>query len=85
MQQCDGDHVLHAVVAVGRVMQWALLVDDADAGFLGPDRDVRNVLDPPPHRTQLLVQHDRGLHCGLAVELGRVADLEQHVLHHIAA
>ncbi|KAG1386820.1 hypothetical protein G6F60_014351 [Rhizopus arrhizus] len=34
MQQRDGDHVLHAVVAVGRIVQRALLVDDADAGFL---------------------------------------------------
>ena len=54
-------------------MQWALLVDDADAGFLGADGDVRDVLDPTPHRTQLLVQRDRRLHRGLAMELGRVA------------
>ncbi|KAG1540329.1 hypothetical protein G6F50_014377 [Rhizopus delemar] len=85
MQQRDGDHVLHAVVAVGRIVQRALLVDDADAGFLGADRDMRDVFDPAPRRAQLLVQRDRGLDRGLAVELGRVADLEQHVLLHLAA
>ncbi|MNC17041.1 hypothetical protein D3C75_649060 [compost metagenome] len=85
MQQRDGHHVLHAVVAVGGVMQRPLLVDDADAGLLGTDRDVLDVLDLPPQRAQLMVQQDRCLHRRLPVELGRETDLEQHVFHHVAA
>ncbi|MNS52769.1 hypothetical protein D3C72_854950 [compost metagenome] len=85
MQQRDGHHVLHAVIAVGRVVQRPLLVDDADAGLLGTDRDVLDVLDLPPQRAQLMVQQDRCLHRRLPVELGRETDLEQHVFHHVAA
>ena len=33
----------------------------------------------------LRVQLHRALDRGLGVELGREADLEQHVLHHVAA
>ena len=39
----DGDHVLDAVVAVGGVGERAVLVDDADAGFVGADGDVGDV------------------------------------------
>ena len=41
--QGDGDHVLDAVVAVGGVVEGSLLVDDADAGFVGADGDVGDV------------------------------------------
>lgn len=44
LEEDDGDHVLHAVVAVRRVVQRALLVDDDHGGLLGPDADVRDVL-----------------------------------------
>jgi hypothetical protein len=39
MDQRDRDHVLDAVVAVGRVCERARLVDDADAWLLGFDDD----------------------------------------------
>ena len=39
----DGDHVLDAVVAVGGIVERALLVDDADAGFVGADGDALDV------------------------------------------
>ena len=54
--QGDGDHVLDAVVAVGGVVERALLVDDAHAGFVGADGDAGYVRG--------------GLVCGRPVERG---------------
>jgi hypothetical protein len=39
----------------------------------------------PSGHGQLLVDVHRGLDRGLRMELGRERDLEQHVLHHVAA
>ena len=81
-QQRDRHHVLDAVVAVGGIGERAGLVDDAHARFLGFDDDAVDRVDPVLH---LRVQLHRALDRGLRVELGREADLEQHVLHHVAA
>src|SRR3546814_6950691 len=69
-------------VAVGVVGQRAGLVDDAHAGFLGLDDDLLDVVDAIGH---LWMQLHRAIDRGLGVELGREADLEQDVHHHIAA
>ncbi len=41
-EQRDGDHVLHAMVAVGGVRERAFLVDDAQAGFVRAHCDAAN-------------------------------------------
>ena len=48
--QRHGDHVLDAVVAIGRVVERPLFVDDANAGFVRADRDL---LDETPHRADV--------------------------------
>src|SRR5690606_20204862 len=58
------------------------LVDDAGAGLLGLDLDALDLVQPAGH---LRVQAHGALDRGLGVELGRVADLEQDVLDHVAA
>ena len=81
-QQRHGHHVLEAVVAIGRVGQRAGLVDDAHARLLRLDDDALDVIDAPGH---LRVQRDRSFDGGLRVELGRIGNLEEHVLHDVAA
>jgi hypothetical protein len=81
-----GDHVLHAVVAVGEVVHGLqLLVDDADAGLVRAVDDVRDVVRALAHGRELLVQVLGGFDGGLRVELGWVGDFEEHVLHHVGA
>ncbi|MCY1393452.1 hypothetical protein D9M71_83480 [compost metagenome] len=75
-------HVLQAMVAVGGIGQHALLGNDADGRFLGGDDDAIDLGDAVAHQR---MQAHRRLAGRLAVELGREADLEQDVLHHIAA
>ncbi len=43
-EQWNRDHVLHAMIAVGRIGERAFLVDDAQAGFVRANRDFFNVL-----------------------------------------
>src|SRR5712691_4278600 len=43
LDQTDGDHVLDAVVAIRRVMERSLLVDDADRRFVRHDFDLLDV------------------------------------------
>ena len=84
LEQDDGDHVLHAVVAVGRVVQRALLVDDRHGGLLGSHPDVGNVggrVQVP--RTQGPADLGRGFDSGSAVAFDGV-DLEEDILHHPA-
>ena len=80
--QPDSRHVLDAVIPVCRVVQWAGLVDDARRRLLGRDRDRFDLVQPAPH---LRVQRERRFDRGLAVELGREVDLEQHVFHDVRA
>jgi hypothetical protein len=81
-----GDHVLHAVVAIGEVVHGLeLLVDDADAGLVGAVDDVRDVVGALAHGGELLVEVLGGFDGGLRVELGGVGDFEEHVLHHVGA
>ena len=84
LEQDDGDHVLHAVVAVGRVVQGALLVDNRHGCLLGSHPDVGNVrgrVQVP--RTQGPADLGRGFDSGSAVAFDRV-DLEEDILHHPA-
>lgn len=82
----DGAHVLDAVVAVGKVVHGLeLLVDDADAGLVGADGHLLDVGGGLAHGLELGVDLLRGLDGGLGVELGGVRDLEENVLHDVAA
>ena len=81
--QRHGDHVLDAVVAVGRIVERALLVDDADRRLVRADRDLLDVVAAGPCTCGCSCH--RAFDRGLRVELGGEGDLEQHVLHHVAA
>lgn len=82
----DRAHVLDAVVAVGKVVHGLeLLVDDADAGLVRADGDLLDVGGGLAHGLELGVDLLRGLDGRLGVELGGVRDLEENVLHDVAA
>jgi hypothetical protein len=70
-------------LAVGKVSERALLVDDADGGLLRADAHTLDIVRRPAERPEPLVHDVRGLDGGLRVELGGVRDLEEHVLHHV--
>ena len=81
LEQDDGDHVLHAVVAVGRVVQGALLVDDRHGGLLGPHADVGDGRGRVQvARAQGPADLGGGFDAGGAVAFDGV-DLEEDVLH----
>ena len=66
-----GDHVLDAVVAVGEVVHgFVLLVDDADAGFVGAAGDGFDVLCGFALLCELGVDLFGGFDGGLGVEFG---------------
>jgi hypothetical protein len=67
-QQRDGDHVLQAVVAVGWIVQWAPLVDDAQRRLVRADEHAFDRLPPPG---DLRLQLESALDRRLGVELGR--------------
>lgn len=82
LEEDDGDHVLHAVVAVRRVVQRALLVDDDHGRLLGPYPDAGDVLV----RIEVPGAQDpadlfRGFDAGGAVPFDRV-DLEEDIFNH---
>ena len=80
--QRHSHHVLDAVIAVGRIGERTRLVDDADRRLVRADGDPADVLEPVFHtRVQSHGAFDRGL----GVKFRGIRDLEQHVLHHVAA
>lgn len=76
----DGDHVLEAVVAIGRVMKWTGFGDDADGGFLGFDGDAFDVVEAVG---DVGVELDGAFDSGLGVELGGEGDFEEDVGHDV--
>lgn len=65
------DHVLDAVVTIGKVLHGLeLLVDDANAGLVSAVDDVLDVLGGLAHSLELLVEALSSLDGGLGVELG---------------
>ncbi len=74
------------MVAIGEVVEGlVLLVDDADAGFVRAACDLLDVLCGFPACLEVGVDLLRGFDGGLGVEFGGVGDLEEDVLHHVAA
>jgi hypothetical protein len=82
VDQGHGHHVLDAVVAIGGIGERTFLVDDADRGLLRAQDDPADVVDPVG---DLGMERHRAFDGGLGMELGRKADLEQYVLHDVAA
>ena len=80
--QTDGGHVLEAVVAVRRVVQRPALVDDADRRFVRGEFNPLDLVQPVFDRR---MQLQRTLHRRLGMELRREGDLEEDVLHDVAA
>lgn len=97
------DCYLDAMIAVGEVVHWfVLLVDDTNAGLMGADDDSFDVSGCFPTRLQLCVNVFCRLDGGLGVEfrctecqpicrrldsdrLTWIGDLEENILHHVAA
>ena len=71
------------VLAVGEVIERALLVDDAHGGLLCSDANALDVITRLAHGLELVVKDVRGFDGSLRVELGRIRDLEEHVLHDV--
>ena len=72
-------------LAVSKVSERARLVDDADGSLLRTDAHALDIIGRLAERPEPLVDDVRGLDGRLRVELGRVRDLEEHVLHHVCA
>jgi len=82
----SGAHVLDAVVTVGKVVHGLeLLVNDADASLVGSAGDGLDIGSRLALGLEEVVNLLGGLDGGLRVELSRVGDLEENVLHDIAA
>jgi hypothetical protein len=82
----SGAHVLNAVVTVGKVVHGLeLLVNDADASLVGSAGDGLDIGSRLALGLEEVVNLLGGLDGGLRVELSRVGDLEENVLHDIAA
>lgn len=84
-EEGDGDHVLHAVIAVGGVREWAGLVDDAEAGLVRAEGDGGDVIGGLSCPEDLRAEGHGGFHGGLGMELGGVADFEEDVFHDVGA
>jgi hypothetical protein len=78
-------HAHEYSLAVGKVGERALFVDDADRRLLGADAHALDVIRRLAKRLEPLMDDVSGLDGRLRVELGRVGDLEEHVLHHVRA
>ena len=72
-------------LAVGKVGERALLVDDTNGSLLRANAHALDVVRRPAESGELPVDDVRGLDGGLRVEFGGVGDLEEHVLHHVGA
>src|SRR6267142_6191955 len=73
---------MYAVVAVGRIRERPPLVDDADGRLVSSYANAFYLVYSIFHQR---VKLHGAFHCRLRVELRRIGDLEQHVLHHVAA
>lgn len=80
-----GNHVVNSMVAIGEVVQWALLVNDTDGGFLGANSDTLDISSRLAHFFELVVENVGSLNGGLGMELSREGDLEEDVFHDIRA
>ena len=72
-------------LAIGKVVERALFVDDADRRLLGADAHALDIIRRLSERLEALMNDVRGLDGRLRVELCRVRDLEKHVLHDVRA
>ena len=77
-----GNHVLEAVVAVGRIIEGPRLVDNAHARLLRFDNYLVDVIEPVLH---LFMQRHGRFYGGLCMKFGRVGDLEEDIFHDIGA
>ena len=78
----DGGHVLQAVVAVGRIVEWPALADNSHGRFLRADFNAFDLLDAIFH---LQVKRQRTFDRRLRVKLGGKRNLEENILHHVGA
>ena len=72
-------------LAIGKVVERALLIDDADGSLLGADANALDIVRRLTSSLEPLVEDVRCLDGRLGVELGRIGDLEEDVFHHVRA
>jgi hypothetical protein len=77
------NHVINVVVAVRKVVQRALLVDDAHGSFLSTNSDALDIVRRLSHFFQLGIENVSSLDGGLRMELGGIGDFEEDVLHNV--
>ena len=85
VDQGNSNHVLDAVIAIGVVVEGALLIDDANGGLLGADADGLDIVGGLAGLLEDAVKGHGSLTSSLRMELGGERDLEEHVLHDVGA
>ena len=73
------------MIAIGRVIERAFFVNDADAGFMRANGDFPDVGFGLAEFFQFTVNRHRRFHCCLRMEFSGEGNLEQHVFHHVRA
>src|SRR5580704_8513323 len=81
----NGNHVLYTMVAVGRIVERPLLIDDAQTCLVRTKLDGANVFCGFTSSEQPGAQGHGRFYRGLGMELGRIADLEENILHYVRA
>lgn len=66
-------------------MKFALLVDDTHGSLLGSNMHCRNVIRGLAQCLELRMEGVCSLNSSLCVELSRVRDLEEYILHNVRA
>src|SRR5258708_2779056 len=77
-----GDHVLNAMITIGRIEKRATLIDDTLTRFLGFNEDTTDLVQPAG---DFGVKLERRFHGGLGMKFCRKRNLEKHVSHDIRA
>ena len=74
------DHVLQTVIAIGRVIERAGLVDDPHTSFLRLDDDLVDIVEAA---CNVRMQRHCRFDGGLRMKLGRKRQLEQDIFHDV--
>ena len=72
-------------LAIGEVGERALFVDDADRCLLGANAHALDVVRSLAERFEPFMNDVSSFDGRLCMELGRVGNLEEHILHHVRA
>ena len=71
------------MVTIREIIERALLIDDANGGFLCTDANTFDVVRRLSHLFEFVVYDMRGLNRSLCMEFSSVGDLEEYIFHDI--